>query len=96
VHNPLQKKVIVLQHERADDVQQLPYLSTRFRGVPIREMLGRCAKLSPECKMQHAVFYGWRVPGKHRVRFEWNAVNLVFGRFALALMLLIIQTMTSI
>jgi len=78
VHYPLEAKVIVLQHERADAVQQLPYLSTRFRGVPIREMLGRCAKLSPECKMQEAVFYGWRVPGMNRVRSEWNAVSLVF------------------
>ena len=59
-------QVLVLQHEGADDVSTLPYLSTRFRGVPVREMLGRSATREPPCRKDHAVFYGWRVPSMNK------------------------------
>jgi len=53
-------QVLVMTHEDADGVLTLPYLSTRFRGVPIREFIGRTASNVPPCRMNEALFYGWR------------------------------------
>ena len=60
-------EVMVFQHEAADGVSTYPYLSTRFRGVPVREMLGRSATRVPPCKKEEAVYYGWREPSMHCV-----------------------------
>lgn len=57
---------MVLQHEAAEGVSTLPYLSTRFRGVPVRELLGRSATRLPPCNKDQAVYYGWRDPSPHR------------------------------
>jgi hypothetical protein len=53
-------QVLVMTHEDADGVLTLPYLSTRFRGIPIREFIGRTASNVPPCRMNEALFYGWR------------------------------------
>ena len=54
----LRSEVMVFQHEAAGGVSTYPYLSTRFRGVPVREMLGRSATRVPPGKKEEAVYYG--------------------------------------
>ena len=67
----------MIQHEAAEGVCTYPYLSTRFRGVPVREMLGRSATRVPACKREEAVYYGWREPSMHCVfQGQWKSERL--------------------
>ena len=52
--------MLVLTHEKASDAEIEPYIASRWPGMPVQLLLGRCATLEPSVLKEHAVFFGWR------------------------------------
>ena len=53
-------QVLVLSHEEATQVEQLPYLGVMLAPAPVLEFYGRCANRDPPCHRHHAVFHWWQ------------------------------------
>ena len=56
----LDHQALVLTHEGASQVEQLPYLSVMLAPIPVLDFYGRCATRDPPCHKNHAVFYWWQ------------------------------------
>ena len=60
----LDPQALVLTHEGASQVEQLPYLGVMLAPTPALEFYGRCATRDPPCHKNDAVFYWWQDPLK--------------------------------
>ena len=58
----LDPQALVLTHEGASKVEQLPYLGVMLSPTPVLDFYGRCATRDPPCHKNHAVFYWWQDP----------------------------------
>ena len=57
---------MVLTHEGATKVEQVPYLGVLLAPTPVLDFFGRCATRNPPCHKNDAVFYWWQDPQKSR------------------------------
>ena len=55
----LDPQALVLTHEGASEVEQLPYLGVILAPTPVLEFYGRCATRDPPCHKNDAVCYWW-------------------------------------
>ena len=53
---------MVLTHEGATKVEQVPYLGVLLAPTPVLDFFGRCATRNPPCHKNDAVFYWWQDP----------------------------------
>ena len=58
----LDPQALVLTHEGATQVEQLPYLGVMLAPTPVLDFYGRCATRQPPCNKNDAVFYWWQDP----------------------------------
>jgi hypothetical protein len=56
-------QVLSLGYAEQPEPTKLPYLAAALRPAPALWLLGRGARMLPECSKKHAVFYGWRDQG---------------------------------
>ena len=57
-------QALVLSHEGATRVEQMPYLAVMLAPTPVLDFYGRCATRDPPCHKNDAVFYWWQDPLK--------------------------------
>ena len=50
---------MVLTHEGASKVEQVPYLGVLLAPTPVLDFFGRCATRNPPCHKNDAVCYWW-------------------------------------
>ena len=63
----------MLTYEGAGEEMLHPYFSHRWKPLQPLAMYGRWAKIQPQCKPSHAVWYAW----KDR---SWNQLSLTWRR----------------
>ena len=76
-------KALVLTYEGASDQMLHRYFSHRWKPLQPLIMYGRWAKMKPECKPSHAVWYAW----KDR---SWNQLSLTWRRELSAQLFLVV------
>ena len=53
-------EVLALTHENATAEERMPYLSWLFNPVPVHNLVGRSANMSPPCKKHECVWFAWK------------------------------------
>ena len=53
-------EVLALTHENATAEERMPYLSWLFDPVPVFNLVGRSANMTPPCKKNVCVWYAWK------------------------------------